>query len=341
MAVASACTTNPSVLDIYFVDVEGGQATLLVTPNGESLLIDTGYPGQGKSDPVPGDPNIARDAQRILAAAQDANVSRINHLLVTHIHGDHFGGTIELAELIPIDNIYDPGTEVPEARGKKKSASLIALYKMVREKINYTLPKPGDRVPLKDVEVTIVSSAGDVLDAPLQNAGAPNSACDRPILESSDPYENPRSLGILVEYGEFRFLDLGDLAGQPLSDLVCPRNLVGRIDAYLVPHHGGADSADPATLAAFRPRIAVLNNGATKGGAPAVFDMLRNTAGLEDVWQIHRSDNDDSENFASEQIANLDTSTEYWIKLSASADGSFQILNARTGVSTSYEYKEL
>jgi len=333
----AGCATSPGQLEIYFVDVEGGQATLVVTPSRESLLIDAGYPGQGKSNPTPGDAEVARDAQRIAAAAADANVSRIDYLLVTHFHADHFGGVMELAQLMPVGTIIDHGTDSREARSNAKTLELIHEYKRTRDRNQYLVPTVGERLPLHEIEVTIVSSAGKILKSPLKGAGAVNSACDRPILIPSDKLENPRSTGVLVRYGNFRFLDLGDLAGQPLSDLVCPVNLIGNVDVYQVPHHGGADAADPATFAALRPRVAILNNGATKGGHPSIFELLRNAEDLEDVWQLHLSENAGSENFPSEQIANLGTQTSNWIRLRARRDGSFSIFNARTGAWKEFE----
>jgi beta-lactamase superfamily II metal-dependent hydrolase len=333
----SACTTISGSLDIYFVDVEGGQATLIITPGGDTLLIDAGYPGQGKSNLTPGDPSVARDARRIAAVAAEANVSRIDYLLVTHFHADHFGGVMELAQLMPIGTILDHGTEAQEARGNPKTLSLLRAYKKTREQSNYLAPIVGDRLPLEGVEITIVSSAGNILESPVEGAGAVNSACDRPVLMPSEQLENPRSTGILLRFGEFRFLDVGDLVGQPLSDLVCPTNRVGLVDVYLVPHHGGADAADPATLAAFRPRVAILNNGATKGGDAPVFDSLRKAEGLADVWQLHLSEAEGARNFPTEYIANLDTQTEHWIRLSARNDGSFRILNGRTGEWKKYD----
>jgi beta-lactamase superfamily II metal-dependent hydrolase len=334
---ASACATTSDTLDIYFVDVEGGQATLIITPDDETLLIDAGYPGQGKADPTPGDPAAARDAQRIAAAAADADVSQIDYLLVTHFHGDHFGGVMELSQLIPIGTILDHGTGDRETRSNPQTLSLISEYKKVRKQSSYLVPTVGDRLPLKSVEITVVSSAGDILESPIAGAGAANSACDRPPLPPSEKLENPRSTGILLRFGEFRFLDLGDLVGQPLSDLVCPDNRLGSVDVYLVPHHGGADAADPATLAAFRPRIAILNNGAVKGGEAPIFGALRDAERLDDVWQLHRSELEGAENFPAERIANLDTQTAYWIKLSAKDDGSFRVLNGRTGEWQIYE----
>jgi beta-lactamase superfamily II metal-dependent hydrolase len=334
---AGACATTSDTLDIYFVDVEGGQATLIIAPNGETLLIDAGYPGKGKADPTPGDPGAARDAQRILTAATDANVSQIDYLLITHFHGDHFGGAMELAQLMPIGTILDHGTETQELRGSPGTVSLISAYKEVREQHSYVVPAVGDRIPLEGVEITVVSSAGNILETPVDGAGAVNPGCDRPALPPSENQENPRSTGILLRFGEFRFLDLGDLVGQPLSDLVCPDNRLGSVDVYLVPHHGGADAADPATLAAFWPRVAVLNNGAVKGGEAPIFSVLRDAEGLEDVWQLHRSELEGAENFSAERIANLDTQTAHWIKLSARDDGSFRVLNGRTGAWQIYD----
>lgn len=338
---AGACTTTPiaRTLDVYFVDVEGGQATLFIMPDGETLLFDAGYPGQGKSDPTPGDARNARDPQRILAAAKDANISRIDYLLISHFHTDHFGGTMELAELIPIGTIIDRGTGTLESPVKPSMRNLLDAYETVREQQDILTPVVGERLPLDGVEITVVSSGGEILESQGEKTATPIAACDRPVLTAGVPTENQRSLGILLRYGEFRFLDLGDLGGQTLSDLVCPGNRIGSIDVYLVPHHGGVDSADPATLAAFRPRVAILNNGATKGGAAPIFDVLRDAQGLEDVWQLHRAETEGAENFAPERIANLDTQTENWIKLSAKPDGSFRVFNGRTGEWKSYDVR--
>ena len=334
-----ACTTAPrapQTLDVYFVDVEGGQATLIVTPAGETLLYDTGYPGQGRSDPTPGDPLIARDAQRIMSAASDAGISRIDFVLVSHFHKDHFGGLMELAQLIPIDTLIAQGTESQKDRGKPGSNDLLLAYEKVRHEMSHIVPAAGDRIPLEGVETTVVSSAGTVLEISLENAGELNPSCTQPGITPSEPIENPRSTGILLQYGKFRLLNLGDLAGQPLRDLVCPVNRIGPVDVYLVPHHGADDSADPATLAAFRPRVAVINNGAEKGGSALALDTLRNTEGLEGVWQLHLSEAEGAVNFPPQHIANLDTQSAHWIKLSAKADGTFRILNGRTGEWTNY-----
>lgn len=328
---ASWDTASADALDIYFIDVEGGQSTLVVTPAGETLLIDAGYAGQGKSNPVPGDAKNSRDAQRVAAAARDAGISHIDNLLVTHFHQDHFGGVKELSQLISIGTIIDHDTPAPEALVQPGRKELFDSYVEVREKGNHIVPAVGDRIPMEGIEVTVVSTAGSTLQSSLVDAGAVNTACDRTVPGGGDRYENPRSTGILLQYGEFRFLDLGDLNDQPLSNLVCPIDRIGSVDVYLVSHHGGADVADPATFEAFRPRVAILNNGANKGGAAEIFDVLRDAEGLDDVWQVHRSEAKGAENFSDERIANLDEQTAHWIKISASSDGSFRIFNGRTG----------
>jgi beta-lactamase superfamily II metal-dependent hydrolase len=332
----SSCVSPRQSLDIYFVDVEGGQATLIVEPGGESLLIDAGHAGQGKAGSVPGDPLLARDAQRILAAARAANVTKIDILIVTHFHADHFGGVMELAQLLPIDTILDPGTEVQETAGNSKTRTLIDAYKSVRSRSNYRQAAAGEEFSLGELEITVVSAAGDTIETPLADAGSVTPGCDRETISASEPIENPRSIGVLLRFGDFRFLNLGDLTGQPLSDLVCPDNLIGPVSAYLVPHHGAEDAADPATFAAFQPRVAILNNSARKGGHPAVFRLLRSVEGLEDTWQLDIARLAGTANFPSEQIANLDTRSSHWLRLSGRRDGSFSVFNSRTGLEKDY-----
>ena len=323
-------------LDIYFIDVEGGQSTLIVTPAGQSLLVDAGFPGDGAFQSTPGDPSRARDASRVVTAARAAGVSRIDDLLITHFHADHDGGVPELAQLLPIGTFVDHGAVASEAdRTVRGSLAAFDAYARVRANGRHLEVAPGDRLPLEGVGAVVVSSAGAVLEAPLGAAGGANPACGAAAGAPQEPNENPRSTGVLVEYGKFRFLDLGDLTGQPLFDLVCPRNLIGPVDVYLVAHHGGPDAADPATFAAFRPRVAVVNNGPRKGGSPEVLAALHQLAGT-DSWQLHRSEAKDAVNARDDRIANLDESTAHWIKISAQDDGSFELTNGRTGARTRY-----
>lgn len=336
-AIVVAQLAAARTLDIYFIDVEGGQSTLIVTPAGESLLVDAGFPGDGTFGSKAGDPHGARDAQRIVAAARDAGVTRIDYLLITHFHADHDGGVVELAQQLPIRTFIDHGTVGADAEENVKGTlDAFAAYAGVRAKGRHIQPAPGDRLPLRQVDAVVVSSAGKTLTKPLGRAGRPNHACGPSAPPAQEPHENPRSTGVLLQFGRFRFLDVGDLSGPPLFALVCPKDLIGPVDVYLVAHHGGVDAVDPATLSAFKPRAAVLNNGATKGGAPEMFAALHAASGIEDVWQLHASRNPGAENFANDRIANLDETTAHWIKVSANKDGSFSVTNGRTGATKAY-----
>ena len=319
-------------LDIYFIDVEGGQSTLIVTPAGQSLLVDTGFAANGFNDTS----NRGRDARRIVAAARTAGINRIDFLLITHFHADHDGGVVDLAKQIPIDTFVDHGEPGAEAeKGVSGTLDAFNAYAAVRATGHHLQPKPGDRLPLKGVEAMVVSSAEQTLVKAINGAGRRNASCGASEIPAQEKYENPRSTGFVLRFGSFRFLDVGDLSGKPLFALVCPNDLVGPVDAYLVAHHGGPDVADPATFAAFMPRAAVLNNGATKGGDAAVFKMLHGFPSI-DTWQLHRSENPGAVNFFDERIANLDETTGHWLKLSANSDGSFRVTNGRTGAAKNY-----
>jgi beta-lactamase superfamily II metal-dependent hydrolase len=327
-AVACAAALHAAdTLDIYFIDVEGGQSTLIATPAGESLLIDTGYAG-----------NEARDARRIMAAVRDAGLKQIDYLLTTHFHPDHDGGVVELAKQIPIRTFIDHGGFDPAAVAATSAAAVAAYeaYVAVRATGTHIDAKPYDRLPLKGLEVSFVASARATIAKPVAGAGAANAACPPTPPDPAEPLENPRSTGFHLRFGDFRFIDLGDLSGPPLHALVCPANLLGPIDAYLVPHHGGNDVSHPSLVAALTPRIAIVNNGRVKGGQARTFDMLHGSKGIEDVWQLHRSENEGVRNFPDSRIANLDETTGHWLKLSASPNGSFSVTNTRTGERKAY-----
>jgi len=337
MLGARPAAAQRRTLDIYFIDVEGGQATLVVTPAGESLLIDTGFPSDGTFSSVPGDPRKARDANRILEAARAAGVEAIDYLLVTHFHADHDGAIPELSQLMRIRTFVDHGTPGPQAEERVAGTqAAFDAYARVRAAGQHLMPKPGDRIPLKGVETIVVSAAGETLKTPLAGAGAANPACGASAPPAQEPSENPRSTGVRLRFGRFTFLDVGDLSGAPLFSLVCPANMLGPTDLYLVAHHGGPDAADRATFAGIAPRVAILNNGVKKGGSPEVLAALHQASGLEDAWQLHRSLPPGPRFFNDDHVANLDESTSHWIKVSAKSDGSFVVTNGRTGAAKTY-----
>jgi beta-lactamase superfamily II metal-dependent hydrolase len=327
----TSAVAAPKTLDVYFIDVEGGQSTLFVTPAGQTLLVDTGYPGRD-----------GRDPDRIQAAMRDAHVSRIDYLLITHMHEDHNGGAAELARRVPIGAFVDYG-ELMET-SPDQVASFTA-YRDAREHAvqagtsRHIMPKPGDRLSLDGLDVRIMSVDGETVSTPVAGAGQPNPVCmgyeGRPFASR----ENPRSIGIHLRYGKFRLLDLGDLVGPNLVRLVCPNDLIGDIDAYVVTHHANADTNVGPMLSAIRPRVAIADNGAYKGGSPPTWATLREHMEIEGVWQLHKSLNYESINFPDAFIANLefgDNDHAAWIKLSASDDGSFSVTNGRTGWTQQY-----
>ena len=316
-----------SSLDIYFVDVEGGQATLIVAPSGESMLIDTGSPGFD-----------GRDANRIVAAAKAANVSRIDYLIITHHHSDHVGGVAQLAERMPIGSFIDHG---PSVETGTQVGELAAAYSKAFHKGRHRVVMPGDQIPLRGVEVRVLTANGRRIVAPLEGAGRPNPFCAGVNRQADDPTENARSVGILVTFGKFRFIDLGDLTWNKELDLMCPSNSVGTVDVYLTSHHGLKLSGSPALVHALHPRVAIMNNGARKGGEPEAWKIVRASPGLEDLWQLHYAIAGGKQtNVAEKYIANPDEPCEgKYLVVSAQADGSFTVTNSRNSFSKNYAAK--
>jgi beta-lactamase superfamily II metal-dependent hydrolase len=311
-------------LEVYSIDVEGGQATLLVSPSGESMLVDTGWAGHNR-----------RDADRILAAAKSAGVKKIDYLVITHYHSDHVGGVPQLAEKIPIRNFVDHGANTETG---KDADVLYNAYSAFRDKGTHLQVKPGDTIPIKGLDVRVLSSGGDVIAAPLPGAGQPNPECSSFERHEVDTSENARSVGILISYGDFRMIDLGDLTWNKEFDLVCPANKIGAVDVYLVSHHGMNMSGSPQFVHALHPRVAIMNNGARKGGSPEIWQTIHDTPGLLDLWQLHFAVPGGKEHNSSDTvIANLDEICEgKWIKLTAQKDGTFTVYNSRNKYERSY-----
>jgi len=320
--VVQAQTRN---LDIYWADVEGGAATLIVTPSGQSLLIDTGNPGSDD-----------RDAKRIFEAAQAAGLKRIDYLLTTHYHSDHVGGAPALAKMIPIEHYLDHGESVEPSR-------VWDAYKTLAEGKRAVL-KPGDKIPLTGVDVVVVASNGDTLKQPLQGGGS-NEYCKDAQQKDPDKTENQRSVGVILTYGKFKFADFGDLTWDKEMELACPVNKLGTVTLMQATHHGFyADySGAPAHVWALKPEVVVVNNGPRKGLMPPAWEKIQKSPGLEAVWQSHLAlANDKAHNTSEDMIANLDPTAQckgYALKASVSRDGSFTITNARNNVTKKYASK--
>jgi len=315
-------------LEIYFVDVEGGQATLFVAPSGESMLIDTGWSGHN-----------SRDADRIAAAAKHAGVKKIDFLLITHFHEDHVGGVPQLARKLPIRNFVDHGESVEHDQRAKE---LYNAYIEYRAKGNHILAKPGDTIPVKGLDVKVLTADGDVIDSALAGAGQANAACASSKLRTPDATENARSVGTLITFGKFRALDLGDLTWNKEHELVCPANKIGTVDLYIVSHHGSELSGSPVLVDAIHPLVAIMDNGAHKGGSPEAWQTIHQSPGLEDIWQLHYAigggkDNNTPDTF----IANPDDVGDVgnWIRVTVHPDGSFIVFNQRNKYSKTYEPK--
>ena len=338
--------------DIYLIDVEGGNATLFVSPSGESLLMDTGNGGQA----------AARDADRIMAAVADASLMQIDHLVTTHYHGDHFGAMPDVARRIPIREFIDHGANVqPNAA---TDTFLQKVYPELYAKAGHKVVKPGDRIAMGALDVRVVTSAGQVIQSAVPSAGRSNPYCASFKPQDPDATENAQSVGVHIAYGRFRTIHLGDLTVNKEFDLMCPNNRLGTVDLFIVSHHGQPVSNAQVLVHAIEPRVALINNGTRKGGQPDAMRVLHAAPRLEDVWQLHFSLLSGQEytvpglfiaNTVDDQPATMPIAAmpppapgpgatpppvhngpAHWIKVSARNDGSFTVTNGRNGFSKTY-----
>jgi beta-lactamase superfamily II metal-dependent hydrolase len=314
-------------LQFYFVDVEGGQATLVVSPSGESLLIDTGWPGYE-----------GRDADRILAAAHQAGLKQIDYVLITHYHRDHVGGVPQLTDGIKVGAFVDHG---PNLEDSQVTRADYAAYEKAIAGHAHVLVKPGWGLPIKGIQVRVISAAGEHITEPLPGAGEANSLCAAEPAALVDDTENARSVGVMIIYGQFRFLDLGDLTKKKELEIACPDNLLGKVNLFLVTHHG-ADLSNPKALVwALHPQVAIIDNGARKGATPAAWQVVHDSPGLQDLWQLHYAEESDkAHNTDPERIANVKENCEgKFLKVTAEKNGSFTVINGRTGAEKKYSRK--
>jgi competence protein ComEC len=328
LCVSGLASARSKDLEVYFVDVEGGQATLMVTPAGQSVVIDSGWPD-----------NNFRDANRIAAAARLAKVKKIDYFILTHYHEDHVGGVPQLAQKLTVGTFIDHGPNREE--GNKRQQRMVSEYQQAISSSQHLVVKAGDKLPIKGVDGTVVSADGSVLPIALPGAGDQNSYCGKTEDKEKDPSENARSLGTYWQMGKFRMVDLGDLTWNKEKELMCPVNRLGKVDVFIVSHHGVNWSNSPALVDAIAPRVAIMDNGARKGGSPSTYDTLKSAPGIEAIWQLHFSEEGGKEhNPPDSYIANVDEAdTGLYLKLVAHEDGSFDVYNPRNKFSKAYSAK--
>ena len=351
-----AQTRSAKTLDAYLIDVEGGGATLFVAPSGESVLIDTGNGGAA----------AARDTGRIMDAVKDAGLTAIDDLIITHWHGDHYGGLAELAGRIPIRRFYDHGPNMQPAQAV--DTFLQQTYPGLYAKGTHTVAKPGDKISVTGVDWRIVTAAGEAIKTPLAGAGKPNPYCANATPNPEDGgVENSMSVGSVIAFGKFRMVHLGDLTQQIEVKLMCPNNQIGVADLWVVSHHGQPSSNGQMLVHAIQPRVAILNNGTRKGGQPEAMKVIFSSPGLEDLWQLHfslLSGQDTPRRACSSPTRSTSSSRPcrsrpcrrprpeparlpspvhngkaYWLKVSAETSGSFTVTNTRNGFSKTYKAK--
>jgi len=343
LLVPSVLNAQSRNLEIYWIDVEGGAATLIVSPSGESMLIDTGFEVDD------------RDAKRIYAATQHAGLKKIDDLVISHYHADHVGGLSALSKMIPIGRFFGRGDEIEPVNQK-----WLDSYKAASAG-KRTIVKPGDQIPIKGFQALVVSSDQKLLAKPLEGGG-PNSLCADAEQKAPAGPENQNMVGLLLTYGKFKLLALIDLDWEKEMELVCPVNKLGTVTVYQTSRHGSFDGAGaPAFLGAIRPQVAVMNNGPRKGlgqvdnavksTTPAGkkttpyerngYARLASIPGIEGIWQGHLSllDKDPKHNTSENMIANFEETADCkgnWIKASVERDGRFTVVNGRNGYRKTY-----
>jgi beta-lactamase superfamily II metal-dependent hydrolase len=334
LLLAAPVHAQPRTLDIYWVDVEGGAATLIVSPSGESLLVDAGW----ETDD--------RDANRIFAVAQHAGLKKIDYFILSHYHGDHAGGLPGLAKMIPIERCFDRGDFVEPANQKWRDGYLSVCGS------KRTILKAGDKIPFKGVQVDVVTSNGQIITKPVSGGGRPNPLCATAENKPRDVPENQLMVSTLFTFGKFKFLDLADLDWEKEMALACPLNKLGEVTIYQTGRHGALDGAGaPGFLNAIRPQVVVVNNGPRKGlGGPSPgsqkaqtvhYARLASIPSVEGVWQEHLSlfDTAKDHNTVEDMIANFEDTAGckgHWIKASVGPDGTFTVVNGRNGFRKTY-----
>jgi competence protein ComEC len=329
-AAPTALAQGKGSLRIAAIDVEGGQATLFVAPGGQSLLVDTGWAA-----------HEGRDADRIVAAAKEMGLSRIDTVLLTHYHTDHAGGVPQLVARIPVTTFIDhgerfkPDPNSPEDYDEYLKVIATGKYKRVTV-------KAGDKLPIAGFDAVAISAAGKVMDAALPGAGKPNTLCTNAPATAEDMQENGQSLGILLRFAGLKIVDAGDLTSDRERMLVCPANKIGHVDLMIVSHHGSDWSSSPVFVHSLQPRVAVMDNGDHKGGSTSVLDTFKSSPGLQALYQLHLAppagtknpggtpQEGAEHNVSDEFVANTAGVDGKRIDITVRPDGTMDVRNERT-----------
>jgi len=325
-------------LDMYMIDVEGSKAFLLVSPSGQSMLIDAGIPGSEQN---------GRDTDRIVEACKAAGVKQIDYMVVTHYDGDHVGGVPALAARMPIVTFVDHGENV---QINDFTVKVVKDYMAVVAKGKHIVVKAGDKIPIKGFDAFVAMAAGKAITTPLKGAGQPNPLCDttprkvwgpnaRGVIDNQDANENAMAIVLLVTYGKFRMLDPADLTWNKDREMFCPVNRIGTVDLYMTANHGMEVANSPLMVHALQPRVVIADNGPRKGAAADTFQTVESSPGLEDYWQEHYLiAGGDKANVKADYIANIEGSPDgKVIKVSVEQNGTFTVTNTRNNFSKTYK----
>jgi competence protein ComEC len=323
--LAATALRAAETLDIYVIDTEGGKAVIVQSPSGEAMLVDAGFPTAD-----------GRDTKRIVSAAEAIGIKLFDYIVVTHYDSDHVGNIPNVDTQIPGRTFIDHGEPLPTATARGIRKDYESYLKKIGDR-KRLIVKPGDTIPLKGVQITVVTSGGEVLTKPLPGAGQPNDFGVGVQPGPIDNWDNAGSVGLLYQFGKFRMLDLADLLQLVEYKLMNPTNLVGAVDLFMVSHHGSKLSNSKMLVYSLHPKVAVMSNGLRKVGDAQVLDVLRSSPGLLDVWQTHTSLNAGDKNPQADFIANpKDPCEGKNIKISANSDGTFAVTNLRNDFSKTY-----
>ena len=356
--LAATPAVAETALKIVSIDTEGGAATLFVTPEGKSLLIDTGWPaGFGE---MPSPDGSAQSADRIVAAAKKLGVTKLDFVIVTHYHDDHSGGVAALAAKIPVGTFIDHGANGDALRPGTPPEKVInapaGQYPRYLEAVRghqRRIVKAGDVIHIGSLTDTIIASDGQVIANPLPGAGQKNTQCPPPAPLPVN--ENTRSVASLLRFGKVTIAQFGDLSWDKEYELACPVDRIGKVNLLLVTQHGSAKvSSNPVQVAAMRPDVAIMPNGGKKGGDPEVIAAVSALPGLQGFWRLHENYKRPDLSGDKRMVANLNPAQAeidkvaakpweappdrgYNIEAEVTEDGRITVTNTRNGFSKTYQ----